>query len=1608
MKNKLLSLLKSVTLSLGLLFGTQMLAEDVILTALSGTPGYSGEDFPMLVDGSRSTKWCMGDFNGAYIVFKGDHAFVPTSYTLITGLDTRTTPDRNWKSWKVYAANFESDEDATRDAEGWTLIDVRQQLTEAEFPAENNCPTGFTCTENPTKEYQYFKVELEEIVGLGTGKMQMSEFTFSEPAPNIPLTAIKGRDSLWGDGAYGRLVDNNQLTKWGGDNTPIWVILKAEEPIHPDFYRVLTANDTDKNPDRNWKDWTMKGANFDSDEEATYESNAWVTLDDRKDALDRFPKGRYMEAIFGFNQSFTESYQYYLINITATGGNNKMQMAEFSFGFNKYELNSVRNSYYQRIHSFNPDVMAQKSLTEAYAESLNGIFTAQDVEGVIAAYTDCTILQEKINASYNAYLGYVSAVSRLRNEYDEGHLNSVGKQKANAYLSENVAPNADFVHGSSLYILEQLTLSVEELDEEISFINNLLAEYSSELGDPIEVIYEGLDGTEGFANEDYTSLFDGTESTKWCTSKSQNYVIFAASEPIKPTFYKLITANDTDKHPERNWTSWRIYAANFESNEDVARESDQWVLIDEKLNIGTDLLPGAKYAPAYFYLSNAPTKQYTYFKIEIAEIVGGSTMQMSEFTFGNQANFFQMRDEFVEDFSYAVDFEVPAYRPLIEQYQVEFEKLKKASSINSMSSVFNTLTDLVSQINKSQEDYINYETKVLDIADEIAGLDGPVVDFLNTYINEEIGLGFGYPNGTYPYIMANCQLDGTQLATEVAYLNNLLLSAQNGAYVGIEGTKGAADKEGFAALVDGDTTTKWCVTNFAPEDTAICVFKVSKNLRPFYYALVTGNDTGRDPERNWLNWKVFGANFESDAAAKADAEGWTLVDQRDSITTDRLPAANYASAYFGLNVEAAPAYQYYKVEVTDAVSGNIIQMSEFTFGDKEEFGVLQEEYVSLVQDFSTDIVAQQALLDDYAEHISDINDAQDADQLMEHYIVMKKKQDTILASEKAYEEFDAFIAQIETALLDNPTLECDEVEQLRSYIDESFEYTEQFPHGSYTYILEEHVLPDSVLAQEKEMIEKLYLAAVRNGYTAGSEITSMLANADFSNNWEGWEGKVGYATGKSPEGIYAAEGNAAFDIHQTLTGIKNGVYEFVVNAGYRPSNQEKNNNLAAYIYANDNQNYIMSVFEGKISVEDAIDGVNCHISGDIPDREITDDYGEVIGYALHGVQSMAYAIAANRHENHIVALVKYNTLTVGIKDPGTGANWDWTGFGNARLFYLGTVEQAVEGIDRTLSDMANRGETLMNFEAVLDENSTYEPNFGADKRAALAAAAEAAETANTTTQKLAVVEQYTELFRQISADRLAYRRLLAAVDKVEAKWMNQPLDDATFGNLSTDLDEKGWNAYQDGAYTAEEAEQTVAYLYATYPDYLELNVDKALNSVEIEEQTEAFTYSFNITGANPFAGFTGFYEDLTSDQYFLHFQYKASRDITDGEMFFANPNLNGSYNLLYGTLAQTDEWRDAFLDLSNARKNYGWGSANHWIRWDFTNGDDLVFQVRNIRMITEAQAAELGDPAGISSIDNGKLTIDNAAIYDLAGRRVANGKLKSGIYIINGKKVAVK
>ena len=76
-----------------------------------------------------------------------------------------------------------------------------------------------------------------------------------------------------------------------------------------------------------------------------------------------------------------------------------------------------------------------------------------------------------------------------------------------------------------------------------------------------------LSGSRMDTGEGIPCMFDGKDGTKWGESSSDDlYAIFKASEALVPTNYVLTTGSDAEQFTGRNWSNWKIYAANFEND----------------------------------------------------------------------------------------------------------------------------------------------------------------------------------------------------------------------------------------------------------------------------------------------------------------------------------------------------------------------------------------------------------------------------------------------------------------------------------------------------------------------------------------------------------------------------------------------------------------------------------------------------------------------------------------------------------------------------------------------------------------------------------------------------------------------------------------------------------------------------------------------------------------------------------------------------------------------------------------------------------------------------------------------------------------------------------
>ena len=1607
-------------------------AEYVKLTALAGVDAWSGggETHPSLVDTKIDTKWgCWFDpslevgwpedpeqsSNICYIIVKAEKAVNPEWYFLVTGNDTGSNPGRNWASWKIYGGNFESDELAVRGGEGWTLLDDKQ---DEPLPEANYAPVNLQFDYVGTETFQYFWIEVEATVAGADVYQQMAEWglgsygeleaylqwlqdqgTSKDEPVNYYFIEVDSNTAGFGGEGCANLFDGNTGTKWctgftdreeGETTNGSYFIFKASRSMAPSYYTMTTANDTQSNPGRNWKQWRIYGMNASSQDAVKRESEDWVLLDTKQGiGTDQLPAANYTQAFFTLTEGNTTEYRYFKVEIDKAATSGLIQMSEFALG-DEYTFILDRNAVVEGIEEqFDPDIFAEKTLLDEMTALIASISASTDPTKLGDLSTAADAKMAEINASANNYAELLTARNQAVNAIEGGNLKEEAVAYLTAWIGEApvvvIAPNEDYPVGNLAYIKANRQITGAEALKEANRINAYIINNAAVEVDPIRAIYKFLSGTTDNWNaaEGPEYLIDGDrDNTKWGTATSSDrFLIFKSinpdteeDEPIQPTYYGLVTGGDTSDYPDRNWKNWKIFAANFDSDEEATKNSDKWVLIDNKQNIGTDILKTTSLFESYIYLSEGCAQPYTYFKIEVYQSGG---MQMNEFTFYNTGNLKEYRESFIFEFEdYNPDDMVPAYSGYVNGYKEKYEELCTTVNAPDLMKIKNELVDLQTLIEESNVLYGEYE----DIYAEVEGLS---IDAENLgawqkgYTTENVAPCAKYIRGTHAYILdPDTQLgalDNDGLKAETEYLTRIVTAVDNDLYILLGGHTVGEWGDGFYGnLIDGidkDTKdengeviekgTKWGGQADAGGDTYI-IFRTFDPTNPFFYTLTTGNDTKTQTGRNWKNWYIYGANFEGDGDATKDAEGWVLIDAKEDIGQDRLHPENETPSYFGFSTETTVPYIYYKVVVTKAFSGTAVQMNELHFGTAEEFEEIKDNYTNEAKEFETEVVAQQELIDKYIATIPEIDECMNMEALFRVNYQLETLRDSITASAAMYAKFKEKVEEAKAYLEENKLAESEALTKLVNYITTDEEPTETYPNGTFANIYDEHVLADSVIAEEIEFLQAMKAAAVAAGYGKGMVITDLIVNPTFAKagemlkdekgtnigrEAEGWEGYI-YRTANAGGDVYAAEfcnENAKFDVSQTLSGLKNGFYKVTLNGGYRANGDEKmlSYNYAPLAYANEVATYVPVLIEGAAETEEEA------WKGIYPDKQIFNvDSTETYGYGMWGCEGAANAFAQGRYAITLVAKVTDGKLTIGVKNDGTKGN-EWTGVGNFGLVYLGEAEtDAADALKEVAEYNAARIISLTElYESgtELYEDYTDAPGFGAAQK----------ETLKENSGKATYEAELTigETMKSIYETKKAYVALFNASEKVYSHWIDYALDTAMEEAVYDVRDNLDAGAYAD----AEVALAAKAQLYAAYPDYLQLK-----NSSKVAVDQEEFTFSLETEGTRPYLDLANIYEPLTEDKTILAFDYTAAQDLENGRMLYNTPNLMTDPVEEFAAMPATEEWTTVYVNVSNGMKKLQFGSAvDHGIRWYFNYNvaADTVLKLaaRNFRFITKAQ-----------------------------------------------------
>ena len=1619
-------------------------AEYVRLTALSGTGGTGGEGYAKLVDGDKFTK--MGhsfdpakpESSEAWIIMKAKKAVVPTNYFLVTGNDTGNNPGRNWKTWNIYAANFASDEEATVDAD-WTLIDQR---VDEPLPAANAQVVDFKFNKaDGTTEYLYYYIRISESVQGTDVWLQMDEFGLgtaddfeaylnSESSLDEPIKygILEGtRNNNDGEGLKS-LFDNNYNTKWGnGIDAKPYFIVKTSRSICPTYYKLVTGTDNAAWNHRNWKDWKIYGIADVPESEITRDHEGWQLLDNKVDVTEEvLPDLNSFEVFMELSEENTKKYRYFKVEISQimSGTSGYMQMTEFALGDDatfKLQLDDTYNAW---VGKFDFTAFASKAMVEESQALVESIKTQTSATALNPLLKNLDNQKTLYAANVKAYDDYVTQVAIALNAVNDGLLNSAATEYLKKYAGEEaIAPGDGFPVGNLAYVKANRQLTTEEVSEETNrllvFVNN---NYAVQI-DPIYATYEALSGSGGFSDaESHGSLIDGDKTgTKWCSNDGTKpwFVVFKSSDPIKPSYYGLVTGGDTKSNPSRNWKDWNIYAGNFESDEAAEKDAEGWVLIDKRTNVGTEILKAENVYENFINLNNPPAEEYQYFKVEVINS-GGGLQQMNELTFYNQGNLNEQRDEFVIELEQsitdagleAIDENTLCNISLYEQYVKVYNTMQEAADAPSLIGAKNTLKELITKIASSNAKWMEYVAAVEALSPSDFADYGQVYAWATGYAEQNEGPSAAYINGTYEYIVTNRTISDEELEKETVRINMYMSALYEDSYVVLDGHTNSQWGDGhYKHIADNSLETKWGGECSSNGDTYV-IFRTLEAVNPYFYTLTTGGDTFDYQGRNWKRWSIYGANFEGDGLATKDAEGWVLVDEKVNVGQERLNPANLTASYFGFSSETTEPYSYYKVVVYEAYSGSAIQMQELRFGTEEEFDEIKNDYIAKAEEFGYNVTCTQALIDAYEGLIAEVGECVNMEVLFRTNYEIEQLQQKILASEKVYGQYMAAVDGVKEYLEANKLTESDALANLQSYLTATVEPSEDgFPNGSAPYIVENHELADSAVLAEVDYLESLKLAAVRLGYVAGTDISSLIVNRTFAKTEsveggtkaEGWDGLL-YKSGTNEDGkIYAAEfceTQDLFDINQTLTGLKDGYYQLRLNAAFRQEKDTVTSSSYTYApiaYANDAATFVQTVIEDM-----AVNPADAWLGDTHPDRPVInpEDETDTLGYVVWGTIGSSYAFAAGRYEIPMVAKVTDGTLTFGLKSEGTINRNSWTVAGNFRLTYLGETEaQAADAIAEAVAYNAKRANTLVSGEAYVPE-SAYDisfseaPNFPAATKEALAG------IAGQTTYNDLVTDG--ALFQNVLDCQKAYNQLYIAKNKVYDKWIMHSMN---HGTLEYDI-YAVCDMLDGGEYeTGEQALAAIDALYELYPDYLYVDMEKQTNVTASE--TADFEYELTGNGMRPNVTFKGFYDNLTSDRIILAYEYKSEKDANDGVLYFGTPSINPNYQLAPAAMPATSEWKQAYVDITKAVETWNFGGSDNVIRWDlFGNNESYeTICIRNVIVIT---ADECNDDDLVDGVNAIETASDDAgqAIYSLSGQRV--GKAGKGIFIINGKKYLVK
>ena len=580
---------------------------------------------------------------------------------------------------------------------------------------------------------------------------------------------------------------------------------------------------------------------------------------------------------------------------------------------------------------------------------------------------------------------------------------------------------------------------------------------------------------------------------------------------------------------------------------------------------------------------------------------------------------------------------------------------------------------------------------------------------------------------------------------------------------------------------------------------------------------------GASIQNCWSTATVVGVDNEGTSMFRGDASAvncYSTHGQCTAITQDDAVSGKLTYMLNGGLVADAVWYQTLTDDnhpVFDNTHGMVYKAGD-EYGDIHDdasLAAFKEKMVAEGRAYIQELVATTDLITEYEEELNIFEGLTSIDDVLVELPEYERLRKELEASAAAYAAFKAKVEETIAYLEANTEFEGENRDELNDFLLSGDEPNDVYPNGGADYIYNTHELYTDDVKAEIASIDQMLADAIKYGYKTGSEVTSLLANANFEDGVNGWSGssKANGTIKSSTTGFTAAEyyGSGTVDMYQKIEGVKNGVYVLAANAACRAFNDVYSNYYNTSLYLNQDNTFVPTAYETRLPVDEALDGVNCYIVPNAADQakdlEVTDIDGNLVAYAIHGRTSMANAASAGRAQNYLLTQVTDGSLTVGFRKLAAVSGNDWAGLSNIHLYYFATMDEAAGYMDKVLASLSARAQTIIDFEAD-DTDPSKKPNCPQSIKDALKKNIEAVATASDMQQKYALVQSFSACFDQFVEGRAAY---LAMVK--EAEMVSTVLNELRAAQMIEEAEDKKvqavidnfWDGYLKGSFSTEEA-----------------------------------------------------------------------------------------------------------------------------------------------------------------------------------------------------------